>query len=359
MPGFGERLSRNVACALALLLCVTAGARRAIATPRCEGKLTGAQIDADQEETLKLLRCKKYAELQARMDRFLTSYVQGRLTDEELHLEFDAFFRWSEMLTPLFQEWVDKFPKSHAAHQAMAIHLSSVAWRARGDKFANETSAEQFARFDKQIKVSQSWAMRALELSKKPILSYQLLLDNTVAIGEARPFADRILADSLRVQPDNVIVRQAYVRLLTPKWGGSVEQLEEFASRASHPGLPADRLDAVAYRARLEIAEEYWRRKDYDAAIAQYERATKLCRRSEPWIRIGEIRLVQEKPAEALAAAETALKMPPDNVDPRAAQARALHGVGRQTEALPILTELAPKGNRFVQCLLAEYYAFG
>jgi tetratricopeptide (TPR) repeat protein len=336
-----------------------AGARDASATPRCEGKLSRLEIDVSQEQSLRLLREKKYAEIQARMDGFLSKYLTGHFTDEELRFEFEAFNHGGQMLTPLFQEWVARFPRSYAAHHGMAVHLSAVAWRSRGEKFVNETSAEQFEQFDKEIKNSQSWAMRGLELSKKPILSYQLLLDNAVAINEARPYSDRILSKSLLVQPDNVIVRQSYARLLTPMWGGSHMELEQFASSASHPGLAPDKLAAVAYTVRISIAEDHWRRKQYDRAVEQYERASRLCRLNEPWIQIGEIRLVQERYSDALASAENAIKMVPDSPQGRAVKARALHALGRQAEALPLLTKLAPQGNRFVLCLLGEYYAFG
>src|SRR6266446_8099762 len=104
---YKPRLQQHAAVALAFVLCFTAGLRSASATPRCEGKLPRLQTDMRQEQTLQLLRDKKYDELQARMDGFLTEYLAGHLTDEELSLEFHAFYRWGPSLTPLFQEWVN------------------------------------------------------------------------------------------------------------------------------------------------------------------------------------------------------------------------------------------------------------
>jgi hypothetical protein len=55
--------------------------------------LPRARIDSNQEETLRLLRNKRYAELQRRMDGYLQAYVAGTSSDEELFCQFGAFDR--------------------------------------------------------------------------------------------------------------------------------------------------------------------------------------------------------------------------------------------------------------------------
>jgi len=343
-------------------MCLLASIGNARATPRCEGKLSRLQIDSRQEQTLQLLRDKKFDALQARMDRLLAMYVENRVTDEELFYEFGAFDRWGPFLTPLFQEWISKFSKSYAAHHAMALHYSSMGWQHRGGAYASETSQQQWQQFHRYLQSARDSDLEAIKLHERPILSYQLLVANAKAMpnGQAKQRAKQWLDEAQKIQPDNVIVRQAHVALLAPRWSvGSIGALEAFAMRAAHPGLPSDRFDSVAYAARMEIAAEYRRLEDWERAIEHYRRAAALCRLNQPWMDIGEIRLKQHRYAEALKATESAIELVADSPYGQRLKAQALQGLGRHAEAFELLLKLAPYGSPPVLFMLGDYYATG
>ena len=210
------------------------------ATPRCEGKLLRSEITERQEATLALLKSKKFAELESRTNGFLSAYTSSRISDEELFYEFGAFDRSQPALTPLMQEWIERYPASHAAHQAMALHMSAVAWRMRGNDFASETSSHQMDAFRAGLRAAQNWAVQAAALHPKPILSYQQMVANAKSLRvEAellkklslspstakptsllpRPDVVPLLDAGARIQADNVIVRHSYANLLAPKVG--------------------------------------------------------------------------------------------------------------------------------------------
>ena len=199
-------------------------------TPRCEGQLLQSQIQERQAITLNLLKTRKFRELQDRMDGFLAAYVSREISDEELFYEFGAFDRWGPFLTPMFQEWVDHYPKSFAAYHAMALHTNAVAFQMRGSAFAKDTSPQQMGAFDAKLRTARNWSMRSIPLHPKPILAYQQLMANAKAIrfdlGRRLPGATSgrttipttlvpspdvipILEASIRIQPDNTIVREA------------------------------------------------------------------------------------------------------------------------------------------------------
>lgn len=367
----------RVVVAIAFALCTST----APATPRCEGKLLRQQIDERQEVTLTLLRARNLAEVQARMDGFLKAYEAGRLSDEELFYEFGAFDRWSPALTPIFQEWVERFPKSFAAHQAMALHLSSVAWQMRGGALAKDTSQKQLEEFTGRLTRAREWAVRATKLHPKPILAYEQLIANARALpvhdglykalglsargpftpsaGNPRPDVVPLLEAGNRIQPDNVIVRLAYVGVLEPRWGGTLQALEEYSRPSSHPGLPPEVLAAVVYTAALEIGGDFEFTKQPDKAIVFYELAATACRLNQPYMNIARIRVDQKRWTDALAAADAAIAIAPGSKNGQRWKAYALSGLGRHAEAVALLKKLSADGDPDVAYFLGEYYAHG
>jgi len=363
---------------VALIFGFAGGAK---ATPRCEGKLPRIEIADRQNTTLSLLKEKKYAELQRRMDAFLTSYTDGRISDEELFYEFGAFDRWGPFLEPLIQEWITRYPKSFAAVHALSLHATAVAWQLRGDSLARETSDQQFRDFDKRLRVARDLSMRSLELHPKPILAYQQLMASAKGLkfdlrievppvrtstflqepplASPRPDVLPILRESLRIQPDNTIVRETYVTLLAPKWGGNLDSLVAYSKASAHPGLQPDRLAAVSYAATMEIASDYRFRKKLDEAVPILEIASRICRLNQPFVDIANVRLGQDRFEEALKAANDAMSLVPDSSTGSLLKAKALRGLSRHHEAVVLLQRLAPEGMPEVLYLLGEYYATG
>ncbi len=347
-------------------------------TPRCDGTLLRSEISERQEATLAVVRAKKYAALQRRMDGFLAAYVVGKITDEELFYEFGAFDRWGPWLTPILQEWVERYPRSFAAHHAMSLHVSSIAWQIRGTALARDTSVQQMSEFTERLRSARGWSLRSIPLHTKPILAYQQLMANAKAITFdvqltasstavqatklaeiPRPDVVPILQESIRIQPDNTIVRNAYVWVLAPRWGGSFEALREYAKPSTHSDLPADRRASVSYEATMQIASDFWFLERLDEAVSTYEMASRICRLNGPFISIGQIRLEQRRFEDALRAGDAALALVPGSAEANRVRAPALRGLGRHAEAVALLRNLTSEGWPDVQYLLGEYYLTG
>lgn len=352
----------------------------AFALPRCEGTLLKVEIDERQDRTLALLRGKQFDALQRRMDGFLEAYAAGRITDEELFYEFGAFDRWGPFLTPLIEEWVARQPRSFAAHHAMALHLSSKAWQARGSALARETSEPQMRRFEDGLRAARAWSLRSIPLHPKPILAYQQLMANAKALrfdvalpavslksalaapeelATPRPDVAPIFRAGVQVQPDNVVVRYAYISLLAPRWGGSLEALNRIANSYDRSDLGAGRLASIRYAAMMEIASDHQFRNRLEDAVRAYRQAGAICKLNQPFVDIANIRLSQGRYEEALRAAEEALARVPQSTTGRLLKAKALGGLGRHTETVALLQQLLPEGMPEVAYLLGECYAAG
>jgi hypothetical protein len=372
-------LFRRCPLAAAIALTFTLVASSAAATPFCEGKHNPDAVDEQQEITLGLLRTKKYDALQRRMDASLEAYVAGRSSDEQLFYEFGAFDRWGPFLSPLIDEWIAKNPKSFAAHHAKTLHLAAVAWQKRGERLARDTSSQQFAEFQKALAAAQDSAVRSIALHPKPILAYQALMNTGRAIRPfdakrlgvpaAREKASRetprpdllpILNEAQRVQPDNTVVRVAYIGTLAPRWGGSFEALHDYAKPALHAKLMSpDRVDRVVYEATTQIASDHAFGSQWDEAAEQFTAASRICRLTMPFLEISNIRMIQKRPAEALAAADAFLEREPGSLIGRALRMRALRPLGRHQEVVELARALSPEGVPEATFVLGEYHLSG
>jgi tetratricopeptide (TPR) repeat protein len=370
--------ARSQLVALAAALVTALVAPCAQATPYCEGKVVSDTLEEQQEITLALLRGKKLDALQRRMDGHLDAYGAGRSSDEELFYEFGAFDRWGPFLTPLIEEWIALRPKSFAARHAMTLHLAAVAWQKRGERLARETSKQQFGEFDKALAAAQDSAIRSIALHPKPILAYQALMVTGKAmrfdpsrLGQPpakearsakvpRPDLLPILSEAERVQPDNTIVRVAYVRALAPRWSGSLEALQDYAKPATHArSMSADRVARVVYEATTEIASDNWFRGRLDEAADSYAVAARMCNLARPWLDIANIRMDQKRPAEALLAADAYLEREPGSIFGRALRMRALRPLGRHKDVVELARALSPEGVPEATYVLGEYHLSG
>jgi tetratricopeptide (TPR) repeat protein len=242
-------------------------------------------------------------------------------------------------------------------------------------------SKQQRQEFERGLRRARDTAIKASKLHPKPILAYRQIVANAMALEveqpdykalgieapkalkrstrNPRPDVVPVLDAGNRIQPDNVVVRMAYVAVLSPRWGGSLEALEEYSRPSSHPGLAAEPLAAVIYTAALEIGADFEFQKKPDQAIVFYELAANTCRLNQPLIDIARIRVDQRRWSDALAAADAAIAIAPGSVNGQRYKAYALSGLGRHTEAVALLKQLAAEGGSDVAYFLGEYYAHG
>src|SRR5215469_9072054 len=84
------------------------------------------------------------------LDALLESYQRRAEADvaqeANAHMAYETFIDSDPRFMPALDQWVKKFPNSYSAHLARAMSLFADGKEARGDKWASDTSAQQFAR---------------------------------------------------------------------------------------------------------------------------------------------------------------------------------------------------------------------
>lgn len=237
---------------LAAALIVT----EARALELCDVPGKSEEFYAGVKPTIDLLKQRKFAELDAKMNAILAAQQAGRMSDELAHRASSYFFHAEPSWEPPIREWIAQFPRSQAARIALAYHLSGRGWTARGEQFASKTSAEQFAQMEDHFKQALNALDEADARGRKLTLSIAqriALASSTRALGLNPTLLYR---EGIKAHPESLHIRVSYLEKSGPKWGGSFERLQAILAEAKPLG-DADRryLEYLVYQ---EVASTYW-----------------------------------------------------------------------------------------------------
>ena len=203
-----------------------------------------------------LAKEKKFDELDKGMNAMLAAHEAGKLSDQLVHRAFQHYDSAHAGWEPLLREWVAKYPRSQAARLALGYHLTARGWGARGGKYSDKTSQEQFAEMERYFREALKVYGEADALGKKPTLSIAQRIwmsRSTPALGLD---ADRLYRTAIKAYPDTLQVRVRYLEMSEPKWGGSLPQMASLIDDAK--GMPESDRRYVEYLVYEHIAGVYW-----------------------------------------------------------------------------------------------------
>ena len=241
--------------------------------------LNASKADALQVEIKKwdnALRDQRYADLDQHLNGLATAYESGQQDDDTVERWFRIFRKESPALEPLHLEWIKRYPNSFAAHMAAAEYYGSVAHAKRGSEYAKDTSETQFKAMADSYEKALSFLDRAENLAKKPILVIASRINIMRSIGD-RADVVKLYEKGERFDPRNIRVKAAFISSSSPKWGGSIGDLEKILSSTRASKLPTGTKTFIEYLVVYEFADDVWRDKRYEDAINLYERANRLC----------------------------------------------------------------------------------
>jgi tetratricopeptide (TPR) repeat protein len=257
-----------------LLVISLALAPAAHAYPFCDSAAKAIETGDGLDVWRKTMREKRFADLDRHFSGLLADFEAGKISDAELDFSFGMFASARAANEPLHDEWVNAFPKSRAAHLAQAYHFAARGWAARGSDFANKTSETQFAVMSSAFARAAKAFDAAEALAKKPTLERAKRIDMLKAVG-SRAERDAIYRSTLKLHPGSLAVRYEYLEAVTPRWGGSLEQMRRVGEEAR--SLPADDRRFIENLVLYHTGSDYYIRDDYKQAAEYFERAMPMC----------------------------------------------------------------------------------
>lgn len=210
------------------------------------------------------------------LDQRLESYqrrAEANVTEAaNAHMAYETFDDSDPRFGSALDQWVKSFPGSFSAHLARALFLIHRGRDARGNKWASETSNQQFALMKEYFRESSKEAQTALGLDPKLTDAYLVLIMNVETDGGPRACED-VAQLGLKQVPASFVIRTALMHCFEPRWGGSY-RLMDWVAQESHPLVHSNpRLRALDGFVDADRANLMSTQHNYLAAVQFYTRA--------------------------------------------------------------------------------------
>jgi tetratricopeptide (TPR) repeat protein len=291
-------------------------------------------ITSDAVALVAELRAGNFDKLEATLTAYQSAAEKDVTQEANMAHAFRAFARVDTAFDTPLREWMRRSPNSYAAHLARAQFLFTEGSSARGDKWASETSDEQFQKMRDFFAAGEKEARRALAIDPALAEAYALLVNQQRAVGGPTGCLRETEAGIKQV-PASFVIRDETMICLKPRWGGSYQAMDQFAGQAqvhAHENPELLALKGLADNDRGELLSIDGK---YDAAIAYFTRAiaeggdygTFYYRRGDTLMRL-------ERYAEALEDLGRANQLAPQDADVVERTAYGLVVTGKPTEAL-------------------------
>jgi len=124
--------------------------------------------------------------------------------------------------------WKQAVPGSKFAEFAELRFSYLQAWNARGTKYADETTEDQFKRFKQKLLETETLILSEKNGLKETPISYNLLMAVTLDTDGTRSSAMNVFNYGVTKWPNYYDFYEVLLTRLVPKWGGSWENVDSF-----------------------------------------------------------------------------------------------------------------------------------
>jgi len=240
--------------------------------------LAGAPMRASAEEPItELLKAEKFTELDERLSTVQKKFEAGTLGEIELRNAFRPFYNLRGVEAEKLRTFAAAASRSYVAHLALGIYFKRRGLDARGETSWRDVPFADRSRMESAFEDALKELKASLPLTPKPYLSAFHLLHVAVYLGQQQE-ALVLLREGNKMLPDNGLIRGRYATSLTPRWGGSYQQLDRFIAETKSEGAPPSvllQLDAIR---EDDIGLTFWEQHDRQQAEPRFERALELAK---------------------------------------------------------------------------------
>jgi hypothetical protein len=278
-----------------------------------------------------LLRARDFKRLESLLAVYADSVRADVLKEPLLMNSFVAFAIPDPALRPHLDAWVAA-QSSASAHTARAAHFVAMGWEARGTKYAIETRPSHFETMDEWFERGTVDIKAALKRDSTAIAAYWFL--QSIAQTSALPSVQRRLLDrALRFAPGSLLLRTRYMHSLTPRWGGSHEEMRRFAEEAQQFVGVNPQLSILRGFVAWDEGYSLWLDKDSEGALGKFTEALSY---GEYWgFRVDRARVLHDLDREGAALVDynRALRQRPQLAEALAGRALAYWYLAKKVPA--------------------------
>lgn len=220
---------------LALVLGAGASAQTQSAADKNDGPLGVSGVSWQAEQ---YWGSERYEELEEMFSR-LASPAE-RLTDGRWQLAaipegfahyFEIHKNWDHALWQI-GEWRQRIPNSTAVDIAEAIVLKRAAWSARGGGYSGSVTPEGWKLFKERLERAEAVLLRSKDRASKNPLWFEQYLEVALGLGWDYPQYRALYNAAVATFPEYHNFYFIMVQYLSPRWHGSIEQVDAYIAEA-------------------------------------------------------------------------------------------------------------------------------
>lgn len=226
------------------------------------------------------LKTGEYKKLESDFEGLLIEHNKGRRSDLFIIRDITELLALINGAEGTLADWVEKNPNSFFANLANGIYHTNRGSNLRGSSFASKTQNSQFSAMKEAHLVAEKYLNAARKLKPNSALPYSSLI--VIAANQSGNVnVDAHLKAAIQADPKNLSARVSATSYLSPRWGGSLEQLDGILVEATAAKLPDAHLHYLKYNATIEKASHYEVvEKDKKTAYLNYKEAFTMCSNS-------------------------------------------------------------------------------
>lgn len=259
-----------------------------------------------------LLKEKHYLQLNHKLNEYQNDYQKSFENEENLITAYKAFEIVDDEYKKLIEEWIKFSPTKYQPYLAQSFYNIGLAWNARGHKWASETTDTKFNQMNIYMSQSKQNTIKAIELFKESIVPYYLQIRINNSLGEDEK---SILQKGLDIFPGSYKLREVYLNSISPKWGGSIKQMQIFIENTKVLYNQYPYLKTLQGLPFYEVGKIQYLDKVYSGAIRLYTKALSFGDNHLIYFKRGRAYYKKEDYQNALKDMDKAIGLYPDDLD--------------------------------------------
>jgi len=259
----------------------------------------------------KLILDGRYKEINSILEEAISASEKDIENEKYVVNALNSFNNTNKIVEETLNDWVSAMPGSYVSYLARGSFYLEKATQSRGDRFISETSIDQLNGMEFFLKKAYSDLNKSLEIKPNLIPAYSKLMFIALLIGDKVAF-EEYYKKGIAINNYSATIRMAYAQGLTPRWGGSVEQLRDFVQSTKPLIEKNSRLKIVTKYPLSEAGYNYLYSQDYEKAIKYFGLALEQYPTSNDHYRRGEAYFFLQKYTEALSDFNAAIEINPN-----------------------------------------------
>ncbi|HEY6096323.1 MAG TPA: DUF4034 domain-containing protein [Gallionellaceae bacterium] len=170
------------------------------------------------------------------------------------------------------EKWVRAEPESADAHLVYGARMLKLAWAARGYGKGGEVSEERWQNFYRLLEQTESMLLRAASLNKHDPTPWVYLIMVAVYRSDDESLEEKYFNEAIARDRENWHAHINRLTALSEKYGGSHEEMFEFARRAAEKSPETSLLRCLILKAH----SEYWKYVQYFEDDVEHANAYRL-----------------------------------------------------------------------------------